>query len=81
MRDPQRPAAGPEPQHPAAGPDRWGAVGVLGVDVGGTKVALRAEAAGRPAYDRTFRWPHGADAAADLAALAAEVTRLRDAWG
>ncbi|MEU4644354.1 ROK family protein [Micromonospora sp. NPDC023814] len=71
----------PEPQRPAAGPDRRGAVGVLGVDVGGTKVALRAEAAGRPAYDRTFRWPHGADAAADLAALAAEVTRLRDAWG
>ncbi|MER7415888.1 ROK family protein [Micromonospora peucetia] len=55
--------------------------GVLGVDVGGTKVALRAEAAGRPAYDRTFRWPRGADPAADLAALAAEVDRLRDAWG
>ncbi|MFG3708778.1 ROK family protein [Micromonospora sp. NPDC047670] len=55
--------------------------GVLGIDVGGTKVALRAEAAGRPAYDRVFRWPRGADAAADLAALAAEVSRLREAWG
>ncbi|MEU9508662.1 ROK family protein [Micromonospora sp. NPDC048170] len=55
--------------------------GVLGVDVGGTKVALRAEAAGRPAYDRTFRWPRDADAAADLAALSTEVDRLRDVWG
>ncbi|MCX4390223.1 ROK family protein [Micromonospora peucetia] len=55
--------------------------GVLGVDVGGTKVALRAEAGGRPAYDRIFRWPRGADPAADLAALAAEVDRLRDEWG
>ncbi|MFV2115740.1 ROK family protein [Micromonospora sp. LOL_025] len=55
--------------------------GVLGVDVGGTKVALRAEAPGRPAYDRTFRWPRGADPVADLAALAAEVERLREAWG
>ncbi|MBQ1076521.1 ROK family protein [Micromonospora sp. C31] len=55
--------------------------GVLGVDVGGTKVALRAEAPGRPAYDRLFRWPRGADPAADLAALAAEVDLLREVWG
>ncbi|MEU6076743.1 ROK family protein [Micromonospora sp. NPDC047074] len=55
--------------------------GLLGVDVGGTKVALRAEAAGRPAYESSFRWPRDADPAADLAALAAEVDRLRDTWG
>ncbi|BCJ69264.1 ROK family protein [Polymorphospora rubra] len=55
--------------------------GVLGVDVGGTKVALRAEAPGRPTYDRTFHWPREADLATDLATLAAEVTRLRDGWG
>lgn len=54
---------------------------VLGVDIGGTKVALRAEAAGRPAYERTFRWPAGADLVADLAALDDEVTALHDAWG
>ncbi|MFG1658541.1 ROK family protein [Micromonospora chersina] len=61
----------------AGGPD----AGVLGVDIGGTKVALRAEAAGRPAYERTFAWPAGADADGDLAALDAEVGALRAAWG
>ncbi|WP_416904034.1 ROK family protein [Micromonospora echinospora] len=55
--------------------------GVLGVDVGGTKVALRAEAAGRPAYERTFAWPSGDDPAGDLAALDAEVAALRATWG
>jgi kanosamine 6-kinase len=60
------------------GPD----VGVLGVDVGGTKVALRAEAAGRPAYERTFAWPAGGgDPADDLAALDAQVAALRATWG
>lgn len=54
---------------------------ILGVDIGGTKVALRAEAAGRPAYERTFRWPAGADPAADLAVLDDVVTALRVAWG
>ncbi|WP_091108345.1 ROK family protein [Micromonospora citrea] len=71
MPDPRRPA-GPDPRRPD---------GVLGVDVGGTKVALRAEAAGRPAYDRVFHWPRGGDATADLAVLAAEADRLRGAWG
>ncbi|MEU4565150.1 ROK family protein [Micromonospora sp. NPDC023956] len=69
------------------GPD----VGVLGVDVGGTKVALRAEAAGRPTYERTFSWPTGGgpadaghaagDPAGDLAALDAAVAALRTTWG
>ncbi|WP_089155936.1 ROK family protein [Micromonospora sp. NBS 11-29] len=54
---------------------------LLGVDVGGTKVALRAEAAGRPAYERVLTWPTGADPAADLAALAAEVAALRAGYG
>ncbi|MFG3683377.1 ROK family protein [Micromonospora chalcea] len=63
-----------------SGPQRHG--GVLGIDVGGTKVALHAEAPGRPAYDRTFRWPRGAaDPADDLTVLAVEVDRLLDRWG
>ncbi|MGB2571545.1 ROK family protein [Micromonospora citrea] len=60
---------------------RGAPVGLLGVDVGGTKVALRAEGAGRPAYERTFRWPPGADPDADLAALDTEVAALRATWG
>ncbi|MFJ6953937.1 ROK family protein, partial [Micromonospora aurantiaca (nom. illeg.)] len=62
-----------------SGPQRHGRV--LGIDVGGTKVALRAEAPRQPAYDRTFRWPRTADPAADLTVLAVEVDRLRDRWG
>ena len=54
---------------------------LLGVDVGGTKVALRAEAAGRPAYERIVTWPAGADPSADLAVLAAEVAALRTGYG
>ncbi|MEU1844063.1 ROK family protein [Micromonospora sediminicola] len=54
---------------------------LLGVDVGGTKVALRAEAAGRPAYERIVTWPTGADPAADLSLLATEAAALRAGFG
>jgi kanosamine 6-kinase len=51
---------------------------VLGVDVGGTKVALRAEPiGGTTAYERTLTWPGRGDVEADVAALAAEVDALR----
>lgn len=49
----------------------------LGIDIGGTKTALLLERRGvaRPAYAR-FVWPRGADADADLEALAAAVSRI-----
>ncbi|MEI7031024.1 ROK family protein [Streptomyces pratensis] len=53
----------------------------LGIDIGGTKTALLMERPGaRPAYIR-FDWPAGADADADLAALAGAVSRLTGAGG
>lgn len=54
---------------------------VLGIDVGGTKVALRAESdAGRLA-ETTFRWAPGASVDQDLARLAEQVGRLRSGIG
>ncbi|MFC4565584.1 ROK family protein [Nocardiopsis mangrovi] len=55
----------------------------LGIDIGGTKVALRVEGEGREPFSTSFRWPSAApgDPRPDLAALAAAVGRLRDAWG
>ncbi|WP_424893571.1 ROK family protein [Streptomyces sp. XH2] len=55
---------------------------VLGVDLGGTKVALRLEpdtGAGAGPVHSTFPWPADGGAAADLAALAAAVAALRRA--
>jgi kanosamine 6-kinase len=52
----------------------------LGIDVGGTKVALRAEGDGRQAYEATFQWPRPASASQDLDALAEHVGALRDHW-
>ncbi|MFE7270607.1 ROK family protein [Streptomyces sp. NPDC057623] len=42
---------------------------LLGVDIGGTKVALRAEAPDGRAHETTFTWPAAGTHAADLAAL------------
>ncbi|MFI7081500.1 ROK family protein [Micromonospora sp. NPDC049903] len=53
----------------------------LGIDIGGTKVALRAEADGRKPYLATVTWPPGDDRGRDLAALAAQVRELTEAWG
>ncbi|MED7954525.1 ROK family protein [Kitasatospora sp. NPDC058201] len=59
--------------------------GLLGIDVGGTKVALRAEggAPGGPVRteEAVLPWPEARGAAADWAALADAVARLRERWG
>ncbi|OQO89672.1 kanamycin kinase [Saccharomonospora piscinae] len=49
---------------------------VLGIDIGGTKVALRAEADGVEPNQLTFRWSPRATASDDLARLAAGVAQL-----
>ncbi|RKN07374.1 ROK family protein [Streptomyces radicis] len=66
--------------------------GRLGIDIGGTKVALRAVADGargrgndradawEDAWEDVFRWPETGDADRDLAALAERVRALRDRW-
>ncbi|MEU5314979.1 ROK family protein [Streptomyces sp. NPDC021562] len=52
----------------------------LGIDMGGTKVALRLErngaAVGAPAQQTVFTWPHEGGVAADMDALAAALTAL-----
>ncbi|MCZ4121842.1 ROK family protein [Streptomyces sp. H39-S7] len=52
----------------------------LGIDVGGTKVALRLEGAGEQGEpeEAVFRWPAPGDTARDLAALAAGIAGLRE---
>ncbi|WP_058042925.1 ROK family protein [Streptomyces roseifaciens] len=53
---------------------------VLGIDLGGTKVAIRLEpGAGAEAAQSVFRWPAVGGPAADLTALAAAVEALRRA--
>lgn len=54
--------------------------GWLGVDVGGTKVALRVEGDGRVPVETAFRWLDSVDAATDVELLAAEVGALRERW-
>ncbi|MFI8520808.1 ROK family protein [Streptomyces sp. NPDC085481] len=49
----------------------------LGIDVGGTKVALRAESADGRAEEHTFTWPRDEDQDRDLTLLAAGVEVLR----
>ena len=54
----------------------------LGIDIGGTKVALRLETAGGPAVERGFAWTepgHRSDLRADLHLLRREVDVLLDA--
>nr|WP_243725779.1 ROK family protein [Actinomadura rubrisoli] len=52
----------------------------MGIDIGGTKVALRAESDGEPAVRTSFRWPSPPDPAADRAALRSHVAGLRARW-
>ncbi|MEV5959486.1 ROK family protein [Streptomyces sp. NPDC051987] len=58
----------------------------LGIDVGGTKVALRAEGEGLEPCEISFRWPRRPAAAdgpgwsADLTALAEWTAALRERW-
>ncbi|MQY06292.1 ROK family protein [Actinomadura macrotermitis] len=53
----------------------------LGIDIGGTKVALRVEDAAGRSRESTFRWPVPADPRADRDALRAQVGELRAEWG
>ncbi|UGQ13426.1 ROK family protein [Yinghuangia sp. ASG 101] len=59
-------------------PARSGAV--LGIDLGGTKAALRVEGDGG-AEESVLRWPAPAGPAADWAALTAEIRGLQGRWG
>ncbi|MEU8235660.1 ROK family protein [Actinoplanes sp. NPDC048967] len=53
-----------------------GSEGFLGIDIGGTKVALRAEIAGHRPLESRFDWAPAATAEQDAAALAAHVLGL-----
>ncbi|WDZ88000.1 ROK family protein [Micromonospora cathayae] len=64
--------------------NREDAISYLGIDIGGTKVALRAEgvpgsAAGQTPVETTFRWPDGG-VDADLELLSSRVDELRRRW-
>ena len=50
----------------------------LGIDIGGTKVAFRAEGDGGWSHEAAFRWPPPGDADADLAALGRAVAAVCD---
>jgi kanosamine 6-kinase len=52
----------------------------LGIDVGGTKVALRAETDAGGVYETSFRWGPRRGPAQDLAQLAAQVAEARASW-
>jgi kanosamine 6-kinase len=54
--------------------------GYLGVDVGGTKAALRVEADDRPTDEIVIRWPAAGGVERDLALLADAVRDLRARW-
>ncbi|MFK3982413.1 ROK family protein [Micromonospora sp. NPDC050397] len=55
-------------------------ISYLGIDVGGTKVALRAEGAGRAPYEVAFTWPVPSVVGRDLEALAGWVDAVRAEW-
>lgn len=58
-------------RHPQKGGTTW-----LGLDLGGTKVAMRAETDGGQVHEHVFHW-RGRGVESDLAQLAAEVAVLR----
>jgi kanosamine 6-kinase len=60
-------------------------LGYLGIDIGGTKVDMRAADVPGPdggagAVEKWFRWPTGSDAEEDLRLLAKHVESLRRRW-
>lgn len=55
--------------------------GYLGIDVGGTKVALRVESNGIEACEASFTWSEAAAASQDLEDLADNVGALLERWG
>ncbi|MFQ6143510.1 ROK family protein [Streptomyces seoulensis] len=54
---------------------------LLGVDIGGTKVALRAETDGADAHESAFTWPASGRVADDLAALRRHTEEIRARTG
>ncbi|WP_018501093.1 ROK family protein [Parafrankia discariae] len=58
-----------------------GAIGHLGIDVGGTKVALRLVPVGGAPREASFRWSTGVPAETDLRDLGAGVAALLGEWG
>lgn len=54
--------------------------GYLGMDVGGTKVAIRLEGDGAQPYETTFRWRDGDGPRADMRALSACLEEVRARW-
>lgn len=54
-----------------------GSTGLLGIDIGGTKVAVRVEGPGTQPLSAGFRWTPDADARADMAALAGCLQTVR----
>ncbi|CAL9419362.1 Kanosamine kinase [Streptomyces sp. enrichment culture] len=57
-----------------------GITGFLGIDVGGTKVAVRVEGTGADPYRTTFRWSADGDVADDMAALDRTLAQVRRHW-
>ncbi|TWP46940.1 ROK family protein [Lentzea tibetensis] len=52
----------------------------VGIDVGGTKVALRGEFSGGVTHESSFRWPNTRDVSDDLSALADHLATARAEW-
>ncbi|MGW3291253.1 ROK family protein [Streptomyces sp. NPDC001002] len=57
-----------------------GISGFLGIDIGGTKVAVQVEGAGAEPHAAAFRWTPDADVGADLTALADCLAAVRRHW-
>lgn len=55
--------------------------GYLGIDLGGTKVALRVEGSGLEACEVSFKWLETAAASQDLDDLANHIGALLERWG
>jgi kanosamine 6-kinase len=62
-------------------PDSGVVINYLGIDIGGTKVAIRAEGDDARPREAAFYWPSPADVTEDLAALISNIGDLRDRWG
>ncbi|MFJ3493761.1 ROK family protein [Streptomyces sp. NPDC086091] len=54
---------------------------VVAVDIGGTKLAVRALADGTTVHERTVHWPRGADTDVEFGLLAASVAEAVEALG
>lgn len=61
-------------------PLRGAVISYLGIDIGGTKVALRAVGESSLTYDTVFHWPTPGRLSRDLDVLAESVETLRRRW-